>query len=92
MKGGLTKRLSSERNSSSAASGGKTAGETRTGTGGDGGDEGKTDGKRNNAGGPKTGSGMVLSKGEARQAAKTRCNFLAMDWMSASRLGPGFSS
>jgi len=92
MKGGPTKRLSSGRNSGLAASGGKTAGETRTGTGGDGGGEGKTEGKRNNAGGPKTGSGMVLSKGEARQAAKTRCNSLVMDWMSASCSGPGFSS
>jgi len=82
----------SGRNSSSAAPGGKTAGETRTGTGGDGGGEGETNGKRNNAGGPKTGSGTVLSKGEAWQAAKTCCNSLVMDWMSALRLGPGFSS
>jgi len=92
MKGGPTKRLLSGRNSSSAISGGKTAGETRTGTRGDGSGEGETDGNRNNAGGPKTGSGTVLSKGEARQAAKTRCNSLAMDWMSVSCLGPGFSS
>jgi len=73
-------------------SGGKTAGETRTRTGGDGGSKGKTEGKQNNTGGPKTGLGMVLSKGEARQVAKTRCNSLAIDWMSASRSGPGFSS
>jgi len=92
MKGGPTKRLSSGRNSGSAALGGKTAGKTRTRTGGDGGGKGETDGKWNNAGGPKTGSRTVLSKGEARQAAKTRCNSLAIDWMSASRSGPGFSS
>jgi len=92
MKGGLAKRFSSGRNSSSAVSGGKTAGETRTGTGGDGGGKGETDGNWNNAGGPKMGLGTVLSKGEARQAAKTRYNSLAMDWMSASRSGPGFSS
>jgi len=66
MKGGPTKRLSSGRNSGSAMSGEKTAGETRTGTRGDDGGKGKTDRKRNNAGGPRMGSGTVLSKGEAR--------------------------
>jgi len=44
MKGGTTKRLSLGKNSSSAALGGKTTGETRTTTGGDRGREDKTDG------------------------------------------------
>jgi len=91
MKGGATKRLSSGRNSDSAALGGKTAGETRTGTGGDRGGEGKRDGKWNNTGGPKTGSGTVLLKGDARQVAETRYSSLVMDWISALRSGPGFS-
>ena len=39
MKGGPIKRLLLGRNSGAAVSGGKTAGETRTGTGGDGLDE-----------------------------------------------------
>jgi len=43
MKGDPTKRLSLGRNSGLAASGGKTTGETRTGTGGDGGGKGETD-------------------------------------------------
>ena len=91
MKGGATKRLSSG-NSGSAASGGKTIGETRTGTGGDGGGEGETDRKRNNTRGPKMGLGMVLSKGDVWQVAETRCNSLAMDWMSALHLRLGFCS
>jgi len=92
MNGGATKRLLSERNNGSAALGGKTARETRTGTGGDSSGKGKTDRKQNNTGGPKMGSGTVLSKEKAQQAAKTCYNSLAMDWMSASHSGPGFFS
>ena len=92
MKEGMTKRLLSGRNSGSAALGGKTTRETRTGAGGDRGGEGKTDEKRNNTGGPKMDLGTVLSKGNTRQAAKTHCSSLVMDWMSASCSGPGFSS
>jgi len=67
-------------------------GETRTRTRGDRGGEGETDGKQNKAGGPKTGSGMVLSKGDVWQVAKTRCSSLEIDWMSVLCLGLGFSS
>jgi len=88
----MTKRLLSGRNSGSATLGGKTTGEISTRAEGDKGREGKTDRKQNNTGGPKTGSGMVLSKGDVRQAAETYCSSLAMDWMSASHSGPGFSS
>jgi len=67
-------------------------GETRTRTRGDRGREGKTNGKQNKAGGPKTGSGTVLSKGDVRQVAKTRCSSLAIDWMSVLCLRLGFFS
>jgi len=82
----------SGRNSGSDALGEKTAGKTRTGTGGDRDREGETDGKRNRAEGPKIGSEMVLSKGDAQQVAETCCSSLAMDWMSTSHLGLGFFS
>jgi len=92
MKGDMTRRLLSGRNSGLAALGGMTAGETRTGARGDRGGEGKTNGKWNNTRGPKTGSGTVLSKGDAQQVAEICCSSLAMDWMSASHSGLGFSS
>jgi len=75
----MTKRLSSGRNNGSDALGGKTAGETRTETGGDRGREGKTDRKQNRTEGPKMGLGMVLSKEDMQKAAKTCCSSLAMD-------------
>jgi len=92
MKRGTTKRLSSGRNSSSATVGGKTAGETRTSTGGDRGGKGETDGKQNNTRGPKTGLGTVLLKENMQQVVETHCSSLAMDWMSTLCSGPGFSS
>jgi len=88
----MTKRLLLGKNNSSDMLGGKTTGETRTGTGGERDREDKTDKKQNRAGGPKTGSGMVLSKRDVWQVTKTCCSSLAMDWISASCSGLGFSS
>jgi len=81
-----------ERNSSSGALGGKTAKETRKRTREEEEEkEEETNRKQNKARGPKAGSGMVLSKGDMRQAVKTYCSSLEIDCMSVLCLELRFS-